>query len=82
MKAEEYKALLAVDFGDVETGELTDISKIRIDRQQPLEERRRQYLEKVGNPYLVRVGNMKVKVRFAGNGISMEDAFENLLLSV
>ena len=82
MKAEEYKALLAVDFEDVETGELMDISKIRIDRQQPLEERRRQYLEKVGNPYLVRVGNMKVKVRFANNGISMEDAFENLLLSV
>lgn len=49
MRTEEYKALQAVDFGDVETGELTDISKIRIDRQQPLEQRRRQYLEKVGN---------------------------------
>lgn len=82
MKTEEYKALLAVDFGDVEAGELTDISKIRIDRQQPLEQRRQQYMEKVGNPYLVRVGNMKVKIRFADNGISMEDAFENLLLSV
>lgn len=82
MRTEDYKALLAVDFGDVEAGELTDISKIRIDRHQPLEKRRRQYLEKVGNPYLVRVGNMKVKVRFADNGISMEDAFETLLLSV
>ena len=26
--------------------------------------------------------NMKVKVRFANNGISMEQAFENMLLSV
>ena len=40
------------------------------------------FLNKVGNPYLVRIGNMKVKVRFANNGISMEQAFENMLLSV
>ncbi len=82
MTAEEYRALLAVDFGNVELGSLTDISKLRIDKGQPLEKRRQQYLKKVGNPYLVRVGNMKVKVRFADNGISMEEAFENMLLSV
>lgn len=82
MTAEEYRALLAVDFGDVELGSLTDISKLRIDKGQPLEKRRQQYLKKVGNPYLVRVGNMKVKVRFAEGGVSMEEAFENMLLSV
>ena len=78
----EYRKLQMVDFEDVELGSLTDISKIRIDREQSLEKRRQQYLGKVGNPYLVRVGNIKVKVRFADNGVSMEDAFENLLLSV
>ena len=82
MTAEEYRSLLAVDFADVEHGSLTDISKLRIDKEQPLEKRRQQYLEKVGNPYLVRAGNVKVKVSFADNGGSMEDAFENLLLSV
>ncbi len=82
MTAEEYRALLDVDFGDVELGSLTDISKLRIDKGQPLEKRRQQYLKKVGNPYLVRVGNMKVKVRFSDNGVSMEEAFENMLLSV
>lgn len=82
MTAEKYQELQAVDFEDVELGCLTDVSKVRIDRGQPAEKRRHQYLEKVGNPYLVRVGNIKVKVRFAGNGVSMEDAFENLLLSV
>ena len=82
MTAEEYRALLAVDFADVESGSLTDISKLRIDRELPLEKRRQQYLRQVGNPYLVRVGNMKVKVRFAENGVSMEEAFENMLLSV
>ena len=82
MTAGEYRALLAVDFADVELGSLTDISKLRIDREQPVEKRRQQYLRQVGNPYLVRVGNMKVKVRFAENGVSMEEAFENMLLTV
>ena len=82
MTAGEYRVLLDVDFADVELGSLTDISKVRIDREQPLEKRRQQYFKRVGNPYLVRVGNMKVKVRFAENGISMEEAFENMLLSV
>ena len=48
----------------------------------PLEKRRQQYLRQVGNPYLVRVGGMKVKVRFTEGGGSMEEAFENMLLSV
>ena len=82
MTVEEYRKLQMVDFEDVELGSLMDISKVRIDREQPVEKRRQQYLGKVGNPYLVRVGNIKVKVRFADNGVSMEDAFENLLLSV
>lgn len=82
MTVEEYRKLQMVDFEGVELGSLMDISKIRIDREQPVEKRRQKYLEKVGNPYLVRVGNIKVKVCFADNGVSMEDAFENLLLSV
>ncbi len=79
---EKCKELLEVDFDDVELGSLADISKVRIDRKQLVEKRRQRYLEKVGNPYLVRVGNIKVKVRFASNGVSLEDVFENLLLSV
>ena len=82
MRAGEYRALLAEDFADVELGRLTDISQLRIDREQPLEKRRQQYLRQVGNPYLVRVGGMKVKVRFTEGGGSMEEAFENMLLSV
>lgn len=82
MTAEKSEKLLLVDFGDVEISRLTDISKVRIDREQPVEKRRQQYLEKVENPYMVRVGNIKVKVRYTNNGVSMEDAFENLLLSI
>ena len=61
---------------------MTDLRMIKADRNKSLQERRDIFLNKVGNPYLVRIGNMKVKVRFANNGISMEQAFENMLLSV
>ena len=81
MTAEEYKKMLAMDFSDVKLEELADISKIRVDKELTLEERKMQYLKKVGNPYMVRIGNMKVKVRFTGN-ISFNEAFENMLLSV
>ena len=81
MIAEEYRKMLETDFADVKLEDLTDISSIQINRELPLKERKEQYLKKVGNPYLVRVGNMKVKVRFTG-GISFNEAFENMLLTV
>lgn len=82
MTAEEYRKYLKTDFEDVDLSELKDIRKLRIDRNYPKEKRIAQYLRQVGNPYLVRVGNVKVKIRFANNGVSFEDAFEDLLLSV
>ena len=82
MTAEEYRKYLEQDFSDVNIDEMTDLLTVKADRNKSLKERREAYLNKVGNPYLVRIGNMKVKVRFANNGISLEHAFENMLLSV
>ncbi len=82
MTAEEYRALLDVDFDDVKLEEMRDIKDIRIDKNLPLEERTKQYFRKVGNPYLVRCGDMKVKIRFAGGGVTFEEAFENMLMTV
>ena len=82
MKAEEYRALLDTDFSDVDIEDLTDVRKIKIDKNLPQEKRQAQYLKQVGNPYLLRRGSMMIKVSFANNGLSMEQAFENLLLNV
>ena len=82
MTAEEYRKYLEQDFSDVNIDEMTDLLTVKADRNKSLKKRREAYLNKVGNPYLVRIGNMKVKVRFANNGISLEQAFENILLSV
>lgn len=80
MTAEEHRRFLEQDFGDVKIEELKDISRIRIDQGRTVEEKKKQYLRKVGNPYLVKVGGTMVKIRFANNGVSFEDAFEGLLL--
>ena len=80
MTAEEHRKFLEQDFDDVGLDELKDISRIRIDRCRSVAGKKEQYLRKVGNPYMVKVGNTKVKIRFANNGVSFEDAFESLLL--
>lgn len=82
MTAEEYRALLDTDFSDVDIEQLTDIRNIKIDKNLSQEKRQAQFLKQVGNPYLLRRGSMMIKVSFANNGLSMEQAFENLLLSV
>ena len=82
MTAEEYRALLDTDFSDVDIEDLTDVRKIKIYKNLPQEKRQAQYLKQVGNPYLLRRGSMMIKVSFANNGLSMEQAFENLLLNV
>lgn len=80
MTAEDHRKFLEMDFSDAKLEELADIGKIRIDRKKSVEEKKRQYLNQVKNPYLVKVGDIMVKIRFANNGVSFEDAFENLLL--
>lgn len=80
MTVEEHREFLEQDFDDVKIEELKDISRIRIDQGGTVEEKKKQYLRKVGNPYLVKVGGTMVKIRFANNGVSFEDAFEGLLL--
>ena len=57
-------------------------TKIKIDKNQPQSKRQAQFLKQVGNPYMLRRGSMMIKVSFANNGLSMEQAFENLLLNV
>lgn len=82
MTVEEYRALLDTDFINVDIEQLTDIRNIKIDKNLSQEKRQAQFLKQVGNPYMLRRGSMIIKVSFANNGLSMEQAFENLLLNV
>jgi hypothetical protein len=61
---------------------MTDMASYHADLNEPLEKRQTRFIKKVGNPYMMRVGKMKIKVSFANNGISIEEAFKNMLLTV
>ena len=63
MTVEEHREFLGQDFDDVKIEELKDISRIRIDRDKTVEEKKKQYLGKVGNPYLVKVGRMALGMK-------------------
>mgnify|MGYP001233622128 CR=1 FL=1 len=76
------QSTIRCDFNNVKIEDLTDIRKIKIDKNQPQSKRQAQFLKQVGNPYMLRRGSMMIKVSFANNGLSMEQAFENLLLNV
>ena len=79
MTAEEYRALLDTDFRDVKINEMPDMASYHADLNDTIE---KKFIRKVGNPYMMRVGKMKVKVSFANNGVSIEEAFKNMLLTV
>ncbi len=80
MTAEEYRALLDTDFSDVKINEMPDMASYHADLNDTIEKRQQKFIRKVGNPYMMRVGKMKVS--FANNGVSIEEAFKNMLLTV
>ena len=80
MTVDEYRALLDTDFSDVKINEMPDMASYHADLNDTIEKRQQKFIRKVGN--MMRVGKMKLKVSFANNGVSIEEAFKNMLLTV
>lgn len=64
MTAEEYRALLDVDFNNVKIEDLTDIRKIKIDKNQPQSKRQAQ----AGNQRLAADGPARTQRQGTGQG--------------
>ena len=73
---------LILDFSDVKYQAMLRWHLYHADLNDTIEKRQQKFIRKVGNPYMMRVGKMKVKVSFANNGVSIEEAFKNMLLTV
>lgn len=71
----------AVDIRTVKPEGLVDIRSIRIDSSLPAEEKRREFIRQIGNPYCFRVGDIIVKSVYNGDGVSLNERFEELVLS-
>lgn len=74
--------LQSVDIRTVKLEDVVDIRQIKIDKGLSQEERRREFIRKVKNPYCFRVGNVIVKSSYSGNGVSLNERFEELVMSV
>lgn len=66
--------LASVDIQKVIKEELVDASGLHFDLQVPQELRASYLLNMIGNPYCFRVGELGVKLEFADNAPSLQDA--------
>lgn len=68
-----------VDITAVNKEDLVDVSDLTFDTSIPKDQRAAQILRTVKNPYCFRFGDIGVKLEFADNARSLQDAFGDLL---
>lgn len=78
----DFEQMKSVDVRTVEREDLTDISKIQINKNLPKDERFADFGGQVKNPYCYRCGKVVVKVSFADTGITLEERLEHYLGSL
>ena len=77
-----FEELQSVDIRTVKPEEVVDIQQIKIDDGFSQQEKRREFIRQVKNPYCFRVGKVIVKASYSGNGVSLNERFEELVMSV
>ena len=71
-----------VDIRTVDRDSLVDIRDVKINKNQPPQERLVNFVEQIKNPYCYKIGKAIVKVTFADTTATLEDKLENYLLSL
>ena len=74
--------LQSVDIRTVKPEDVVDIQQIKIDDGLSQQEKQREFIRQVKNPYCFRVGKIIVKASYSGNGVSLNERFEELVMSV
>lgn len=64
---------------ETSTAELIDIRDVSVNKELPKQERIAAFVEQIKNPYRFRCGEFVVNVRFAANGISLEECLQGIL---
>ncbi len=77
---QELNAMQSVDIGAVAANMLPEVSDAALDRGLPCSERTARFLRHVANPYCFSVGGVGVKIEFAENGPSLQDALTGFFL--
>ena len=77
-----FEELQTVDIRTVKPEDVVDIQQIKIEEGLSQQERRREFIRQVKNPYCFRVGNVIVKASYSENAVSLNERFEELVMSV
>ena len=74
--------LQSVDIRTVKPEDVVDIQQIMIEEGLSQQEKRQEFIRQIKNPYCFRVGKVIVKASYSGNGVSLNERFEELVMSV
>ncbi len=79
---DDLKKMKNVDIKTVDLESLRDIRDVKIDPDQPREERIKSFLDQIGNPYLFRCNGHVVRVKFAETDRTLEDCLQDYFNSL
>ncbi len=65
------------DFNTCKINDLPDITKLKIDIDEPIINRARKYFKDIKNPYIFRVGDVGVKINCSGDK-DLSDSIVNI----
>lgn len=79
---EELERMSEVDIRTVSPEDVIDIKDVKIDSNQPREEKMKSYLSQMKNPYVFKTNGVIVKMSFSKNsGRTLTDCLKTLLES-
>jgi len=64
----------------IDTDELVDIRDVHVDANLPKLDRIIEYVRQIKNPYRFKCGEFVVSVKYADNGVSLEDCLERIVV--
>jgi len=62
----------------IDANDLVDIRNVQVDATLPKYERIVSFINQIKNPYQFKCGDFVVSVKYAKNGVSLEDCLERL----
>lgn len=65
-----------IDIKTVDPETLVDVTTVEIDQSLPREEREIEFIRQVKNPWCFRVGDVVVKNVYSGDGVTLQERFE------
>lgn len=77
---DELEKFRRADISSCNMNDLTDVTKLMIDIDEPIINRAQKYFKDVKNPYMIRVGDVGVKIN-CGNGKNLSDCVINIVSS-